>query len=87
LAYIGPVSVEARAPVCCFAPVPNLTRFEALSFHDPLPVGFGGFTWLVADGFAGGAILALLIRDPGVRARNLPHFARRPSLSALLSCL
>lgn len=33
-------------------------------FHDPLPNGFHGFTWLVLDGFAAGAILALLARDP-----------------------
>src|SRR2546430_922861 len=37
---------------------------RALAFHDPLPQGFSGFTWLVSDGFASGAILALLIRDP-----------------------
>lgn len=33
-------------------------------FHDPLPVGYHGFTWLVLDGFAAGAILALVARDP-----------------------
>lgn len=33
-------------------------------FHDPLPQGFHGFTWLVADGFSAGAILALVVRDP-----------------------
>jgi len=44
---------------------------RALSFHDPLPAGFGGFTWHVADGFAGGAILALLIRDPWCSRKKL----------------
>ncbi len=33
-------------------------------FHDPLPNGFHGFTWLVLDGFAAGAILALVAREP-----------------------
>ncbi|MBS1840389.1 MAG: acyltransferase [Acidobacteria bacterium] len=44
---------------------------RALAFRDPLPAGFGGFTWLVADGFAGGAILALLVRDPWCSRKKL----------------
>jgi peptidoglycan/LPS O-acetylase OafA/YrhL len=39
---------------------------RVLWFHNPLPNGFHGFTWLVLDGFAGGAILALVAREPWV---------------------
>lgn len=40
-------------------------------FHDPLPQGFHGFTWLVADGFAVGAMLALVVRDPWCTRKRL----------------
>jgi peptidoglycan/LPS O-acetylase OafA/YrhL len=36
---------------------------RAAWFHNPLPDGFHGFTWLVLDGFAGGAMLALFVRE------------------------
>jgi peptidoglycan/LPS O-acetylase OafA/YrhL len=44
---------------------------RALSYRNPLPEGFSGFTWLILDGFASGVLLALLIREQWFGRRQL----------------
>ncbi len=44
---------------------------RAATFRDFLPVGFSGFTWLVLDGFAFGAVLAVFVRQPGFTRQRL----------------
>ncbi len=48
---------------------------QALWFRNPLPEGFGEFTWLIADGLAIGACLALLVREPWCKRRHLLRFS------------
>jgi peptidoglycan/LPS O-acetylase OafA/YrhL len=58
---------------------------RGLWFRRPLPEGFGGFTWLVADGLAMGALLALLVREPWFTRKHLMWFSLGTiSVSALL---
>ncbi|MFI5096519.1 MAG: acyltransferase family protein [Candidatus Acidiferrales bacterium] len=48
---------------------------RGLWFRKPLPEGFGEFTWLVADGLAMGALLALLVREPWFKRKHLLWFS------------
>lgn len=48
---------------------------RALWFRNPLPEGFGEFTWLIADGLAMGACLALLVREPRCKRKHLLQFS------------
>ena len=56
-------------------------------FHDPLPQGFHGFTWLVADGFAAGAFLALFVRDPWCTRKRLAWIAAWSASAAILALI
>ena len=58
---------------------------RGLWFHDPLPEGFHGFTWLVLDGFGGGAFWRYSLANHGAHAICLPYSDGLPA-SPLCSC-
>lgn len=60
---------------------------RAFWFQQPLPEGFSGFTWLIADGFAAGAFLALVIRDQWCTRRRLAMLSISVGLGAVLLLL
>lgn len=59
--------------------------FRALSFRTVPVEGFSYYTWLVADGLAMGAILALYVRRPQCSRRDLLSFSLKAiSLAAVI---
>ncbi|GAC1630597.1 MAG: acyltransferase [Candidatus Acidiferrum sp.] len=68
LIWLAPKKVLTYLALGLFVVSPML---RVAFFRDPLPTGFSGFTWLVLDGFAGGAILSILVREPAFTRKKL----------------